>query len=76
MKITCPKCRCVMDAGAVQDTLLSVIGDGTLTVRCPGCATEIELAALTATLHFAGGSSTWSGMVVTTEAPKTAAGPR
>jgi hypothetical protein len=71
MKIACPKCAFVIDAGDVPDTLLSVIGDGILSVRCPGCASEIELAPLTATLHFAGSSSTWRGMLVRTEAQST-----
>lgn len=72
MKITCPKCAFVVDAGDVPDTLLSMMDDGILTVRCPGCATEIELATLTATLHYSGSSSTWRGMVVRSDAPKTA----
>jgi hypothetical protein len=71
MKIVCPECAFVIDAGDVPDTLLSVIGDGTLTVRCPGCGTEIELAALAATLHYAGNSSTWRGAVVRTEGQST-----
>lgn len=69
MKITCPTCAFVIDAGDVPDSLLSVIGDGTLSVRCPACATEIELAAVTASLHYAGSSSTWHGTLVTSEAP-------
>jgi hypothetical protein len=68
MKIVCPICAFVIDAGDVPDTLLSTIGSGTLTVRCPACATEIELAPLTATLHFAGSSSTWHGTA--TSSPK------
>jgi hypothetical protein len=71
MKIVCPICACVIDAGDVPDTLLSVIGDGTLSVRCPGCASEIELAPLTSTLHFAGSSSTWRGVLVRTEGQST-----
>jgi hypothetical protein len=67
MKIVCPICAFVIDAGDVPETLLSVIGDGTLSVHCPGCASEIELAPLTATLQFAGSSSTWRGMLVRTE---------
>ena len=68
MKITCPTCRYVIDAGDVPDTLLSVIGDGILSVRCPGCASEIELAAITATLHYAGSSSTSGALLVRTDA--------
>jgi len=64
MKITCPKCAFIIDAGNVPDTLLPLMGDATLSVRCPNCASEIELAVVAATLSYAGdSSSTWRGAV-------------
>ena len=65
MKIVCPSCAFDLDLGDVPDTILPMVGDGTLSVRCPRCASEIELMDLTATLSYAGSSSTWRGTLVT-----------
>jgi hypothetical protein len=67
----------IVDVGGVADTLLASIGGSTLTVRCPGCSTEIELSApgaepVTVMLRFAGRSSTWRSGDASSDAPKRA----
>ncbi len=44
-KIVCPACATAVDHGGVADELLAIIGGGNLTVRCPGCSTEVDVAA-------------------------------
>jgi phage FluMu protein Com len=73
MKITCPKCALVIDAGDVPDSLLPLVGDGILSVRCPKCRSEIELIPIDASLSFAGSTSTWTGMIVTADPDPVAA---
>ena len=66
MKITCPACARITDLGDVPNVLLASIGSGSLTVRCPRCGVEIELAPelvapeLVATLSIAGKTVTWT----------------
>jgi hypothetical protein len=45
MNEVCPTCGAAVDVGSVAGSLLAIIGGGNLTVRCPGCSTEIVLAA-------------------------------
>ncbi len=44
-KMVCPACAAAVDHGGVADELLAIIGGGNLTVRCPGCSTEVDVAA-------------------------------
>jgi hypothetical protein len=45
VKEICPTCGAAVDVGGVASSLLAIMGGANLTVRCPGCSTEIALAA-------------------------------